>query len=109
MIGDRDESRTIRARAADAADTIDRSPQADVGANAARTAQTVTVATYPTVAHAVYAVKGTTVDVPETEGAIPVFTQVAGVFYAVNLGTAIPPVGANILVTRQGGRWTFTY
>jgi hypothetical protein len=89
--------------------TVDRIPPPDGPTSAALVVKTVTKATYPTAAVAAYAVQLAIPVVVEVEGAVPTFTDITGTFYAINLGTAIPPAGTHLLVELVRGRWVFTY
>jgi hypothetical protein len=46
----------------------------------------------------------------ETEGAAATYVQeTSTVFYALNVGTAVPPAGTTIVCHAVGGRWAFRY
>jgi hypothetical protein len=72
-------------------------------------AQTKTVTTYPTAAGKYFACAPVDVTGAETEGGSGTFTVATTTFYALNLGTAIPVTGTNVLVTFVDNRWTFRY
>ena len=104
-----DEARQLRTRHADLADALDRI-DSDVGGGAVALAVTTTAAAYPTTAGAFYAVNPAEVDGAETEGATATFAADASrVFYALNLGTAVPPSGTYVIVAAAGGRWVFRF
>jgi hypothetical protein len=71
--------------------------------------QTTTVASYPTAASAFYAVAALTVLGTEVEGGAATITAGTTPFYALNLGTAIPPSGTQVIVTFVDHRWVFRY
>jgi hypothetical protein len=78
--------------------------------SAAICAVTTVVTAYPTVAGRYYAVNPQIITGTEIEGAIPTFTADTNtVIYALNLGTAIPPPGTNMVIHGGSGRWCFRY
>jgi hypothetical protein len=104
------ESRTLRDRQSAASADLDRSAGGMPHGAAALIAQTTTVATYPTTAGLMYGLIAQDIDGDEVEGAACTYTATsANVLYAVNLGTAIPPNGTNVIVSAVGGRWAFRY
>ena len=72
-------------------------------------AQTKTFATYPTGAQSFFACSPLTVLGPEVEGGPGTISLGSSTFFALNLGSAVPPVGSNILVTFVDNRWVFRY
>lgn len=72
-------------------------------------AQTKTIQTYPTTAPSFYACVPQTVLGKEVEGGAGTMTPNPATFFALNLGSAIPPVGTNILATFVESRWVFRY
>jgi hypothetical protein len=72
-------------------------------------ARTVSVESYPTTAACYYACNPICVLGTEVVGGPAVLTTVAGTFFALNLGSTIPPTGTDILVTFVGNRWAFRY
>ncbi|MGC8638720.1 MAG: hypothetical protein ACP5XB_02445 [Isosphaeraceae bacterium] len=73
-------------------------------------AETTVVSVYPTTAGVFYACTPLLVDGPEIEGASASFTSSGDrTFYALNLGTGIPPVGTRIIAHACAGRWTFRF
>ena len=109
MHGSADESRTLRARQSDLGDEIDRQPLADIGTSAALLVRTVAVSSYPTTAGVAYGVQALDLSVSEAEGATPTLTVLAGKFFAINLGSNIPPVGTSLLVELVQGKYVFVY
>jgi hypothetical protein len=102
---------TLRLRTSDqaAADARTRPPAAPTGGAPARLVQTTTVTTYPTAAARFYAVTPLDAAGDQTEGSTGSFAAGPGTFYALNLGTAIPPSGTQLLVTWVAHRWVFRY
>lgn len=72
-------------------------------------AQTKTIRTYPSAAQQFYACVPQTVLGKEVEGGPGTLTPDSASFFALNLGTAIPPVGTTILATFVDSRWVFRY
>lgn len=71
--------------------------------------QTTTKTTYPTSAGVFYAVFSVDVTGAETEGATPTFTVGTDLFYALNLGSSVPPAGTNILAEAANGLWVIRF
>lgn len=73
-------------------------------------AQTTDDGGYPTEANRYYAVVPIVLGGTEAEGESATITTLPNrVFYALNLGDAVPPVGTRLIVSRAGGRWVFNY
>ncbi len=72
-------------------------------------AQTCKVTTYPTSANVQYGCF--TVGIGGVEGEGKAFTTTVGtaVFFATNIGSAIPPIGTNVLAYSSDGRWVFRF
>lgn len=103
-------SRTIRNRQADTVSAIDCMEGPGVNGDCAVLAMTGTVATYPTSAGVCYAMFHIEVDGDESEGSSASYHQdVTRVFYAYNIGTAVPPHGTLAVCYAVGGRWVFRY
>lgn len=72
--------------------------------------QTVTVGTYPTDAESYYAVQPIGIGGDVAEGSSPTFSpDTDRTYYALNLGSEIPPEGTKLVVSACGGRWVFRY
>ena len=104
-----DEAERLRAAAAE-----DRAARAreEVGAAEgapALAARTVTIAKYPTTAKVFYGVVATTLLGAEVEGGAGQITPGTGQFFALNLGTAVPPSGTDIVIVYVPSRWVFRY
>ena len=84
-----------------------------VGGGGSRTivGQTTTVSAYPTSAMSYYAMLTTTIIGAEVEGGPGTITPggPADVFYALNLGTAIPASGTNVACTQVEHRWVLRF
>ena len=78
---------------------------------AARVAVTVSAGSYPTGSGAMkmFAVRGVDVTGTEAEGVVGTETTDSAVFYAVNVGTGLPPVGTKLIVTQVPNLWAFRY
>ncbi len=72
-------------------------------------AQTTKVSTYPTAAQSFFACSPVAVFGAEVEGAQATLTALAPIFYALNLGSAIPPMGSDVIASFVGNRWVFRY
>lgn len=70
---------------------------------------TKTVATYPTTAGAFYAMQSAGVMGAQVEGGAGIVTGKGDTWYALNLGSAIPPVGTKVLCTFIKYRWVFRH
>jgi hypothetical protein len=71
--------------------------------------QTTTGGTYPIAAGVVYLVIAQEINVGAAEGSVPSFVATNSTIPAVNLGTAIPPQGTYIIVSKAGSRFTFRF
>ena len=71
--------------------------------------QTKTLSAYPTSAQAFFACAPITVLGAEVEGGPGTITAGTSTFFALNLGTAIPPAGTNIVATFVDSRWVFRF
>lgn len=72
-------------------------------------ARTKAISRYPTTAQAFYACGSISVLGAEVEGASGTLSVGPATFLALNLGSAVPPVGSNLLVTFVENRWVFRY
>src|SRR5262249_21999929 len=78
--------------------------------SAAMCVATRLVTTYPTTPTQFYACSPALLGGLEAEGNAPTFTADGStVIYALNLGAAIPPLGAKLVIHATGGRWCFRY
>lgn len=104
-----DESKRLRIRDAALSDGLsrrDRDPAFGVPSVAG---QTKALSSYPASARRFFACAPITVLGPEVEGGPGTVTVGTSTFFALNLGTAIPPVGTNILATSVDSRWVFRF
>ena len=105
-----DETRILRLRESDRDDAIDaRSGDPVASSPGSLVARTTTVSSYPTAAARYFAVKADWLGGSEVEGGTATFDADSVVFYAYNIGSAIPASGTRVVVDRVGGRWVFSY
>jgi len=86
-----------RRRISGSVDAANRKIDDQPSASGAILCRTVAVETYPLTAKAMYGLQCLTLSVPQNEGASPTFTIVGDVFFGLNIGSAIPPAGTNLL------------
>jgi hypothetical protein len=72
-------------------------------------AQTTKVNTYPTSAQSFFACSPVAVLGAEVEGGQATLTALLPVFFALNLGGAIPAQGTDVIASFVGNRWVFRY
>ena len=72
-------------------------------------ALTTTIQTYPTSAQSYFACRPLILLGNEIEGGPGSVTPGNATFFALNLGSTIPPSGTQVLVTFVGNRWVFRY
>jgi hypothetical protein len=72
-------------------------------------ARTVSLGSYPATAGRYFACHPLTILGVEAEGGLGLLTTEDATFFALNLGSTIPPAGTAILVTFVGNRWAFRY
>ncbi len=105
-----DATRILRGRQATGQETLDSvQGSAEAESSMAVLLTTTTVMTYPTTAGAFYAANPTEIDGTEVEGGAATYAPGSLLYYALNVGTQIPPVGTLIVAHSVGGRWTFRY
>jgi hypothetical protein len=71
--------------------------------------RTKTLSHYPTLAQAFYACSPLTVLGIEVEGGSGSLSVATSTLFALNLGSAIPPTGTNVIATFVENRWVFRY
>lgn len=104
------ETRTLRDRQSAAAADLDRSAGGAPHGAAALLVATTTATLYPTSAGVAYACVPLGINGDEAEGAAATYVVMsANILFALNLGSSIPPNGANIVVHAVGGRWCFRW
>ena len=104
-----DESRRLRARDEALADGLTRLDPAPTFGTPSLVAQTKAITTYPTSAQRFFACTPRTVLGREVEGGAGALTSTGATLLALNLGTAIPPAGTDVLVTFVDSRWVFRF
>ena len=104
-----DEAKRLRARDEALDDDLSRRGRAPSFGSPGIVAQTTTIKTYPTSAQRFYACVPQTVLGAEVEGGAGSFSPGSATFFALNLGTAVPPSGTNVLATFVESRWVFRY
>lgn len=82
---------------------------ADASSSPVLLAQTRTLTAYPTAAQRFFACTPVAVLGSEIEGGPGAIAADTGVLLALNLGTAVPPVGTTVLLYFCGNRWVFLY
>ena len=104
------QARTSRNRHATNQALQDRSQPASRDCAAAVVVQTTTVTTYPTQAASFFACNPCEINGPEVEGQpgtlVPDTTTV---LYVLNIGTAVPPQGTQLVAHGAGGRLTMRF
>ena len=108
-MSDRDEAKRLRNRDGTRADLARRLDLAPTAGSPCLAARTKVVRSYPTSPPAYYACESQMIVGPEVEGAAATITTNGDTFWALNLGTAVPPQGTPIVVTFVGSRWVFRY
>jgi hypothetical protein len=72
-------------------------------------AQTKKLSSYPKSAQQFYACSPVTILGLEVEGGAGITTSGNSTFFALNLGSAVPPLGTNVVATFADSRWVFRY
>ncbi|GAC1463681.1 MAG: hypothetical protein NVSMB9_01420 [Isosphaeraceae bacterium] len=72
-------------------------------------AATTNLISYPTKIQCYYACQPLTLLGAEVEGGPGVMSTEYSTFFALNLGSKIPPVGTQVLTTFIASRWVFRY
>jgi hypothetical protein len=70
---------------------------------------TKVLTSYPTTAQCFFACEPLTLLGPEVEGGSGVVSTLDATFLALNLGSAIPPIGTQVVSIFVGNRWVFRY
>lgn len=105
----RDEAKRLRVRDDAIAGDLSAAPYLTDPGTPCLVARTTRVSTYPTSAQSFFACTPVTVFGAETEGGAATLTSLAPVFFALNLGGALPPQGTNVIASFVGNRWVFRY
>jgi hypothetical protein len=103
--------RELRARVDELESALERIEAGDLACGAAKVVRTVSLGSYPTGSgvNRVFAVRDVVVSGTETEGATATSTVDTRTFYAVNVGTGIPPVGTDLIAVQVPHVWAFRY
>lgn len=104
-----DEAKRLRVRAAGRDDRLTQFDLAAADGAPCVLAQTVVVNSYPTTAACYYGCQPQRILGAEVEGGAATLTPDGGAFYALNLGSAVPPAGTMVVATFVGNRWVFRY
>lgn len=72
-------------------------------------AKTTTQSVYPTNAFRFFACLPQSLYGTEQEGATGIVLSGSSCFFALNLGSTLPPTGTLVLATFTGNRWVFRY
>ena len=104
-----DDARRLRIDGADLLDNLTRHDRDPSFAMPCLVAQTKTLSSYPSAAQKFFACAPLTVLGPEVEGSAGTITPGSATFLALNLGSAVPPAGTNIVATFVDSRWVFRF
>jgi len=107
-VGD-SEARRLRIDDKDRLDDLARGEQPPVTGSLSLVAVTTVVSAYPTGVGQFFACTPQGVLGTETEGTAGVISPLAGVVYALLLGSAVPPLGTKVVLTKPDHRWVFRY
>ena len=105
----RDEAKRLRMRDDAIAGDLSAAPYLADPGTPCLVAQTTKLNTYPTSAQSFFACSPVAVLGAEVEGGQATQTVLAPVFFALNLGGAIPPQGTDVIASFVGNRWVFRY
>jgi hypothetical protein len=106
---DADEVKRLVARDAASSDEINRRDLNPAFGSPSILASTTTLSVYPTSAQSYFACTPLTLLGTENEGSSGVTTPGYAPFFALNIGSTIPPSGTQVLTTFVGSRWVFRY
>jgi hypothetical protein len=104
-----DEARLLRLRESALFDEFKDNRPDFVAGSLSLLARTKVLHSYPTLASCYFACEPLAVLGTETEGGPGVVSGNSTTFFALNLGSTIPPSGTQIVVTNVGNRWVFRY
>lgn len=104
-----DEAKRLRIREAHRADLIKRRHTDALDGAPCVLAQTTVERSYPANASSFFACLAQNVLGAEVEGGSAIVQSQGTLFHALNLGSALPPVGTYILATFVADRWVFRY
>jgi hypothetical protein len=109
MNAQRDDAKRLRVRDATLGDRFSQSGRDPSLGMPCLLVRTTTIKTYPTSAQSFYACSPLTILGSEVEGGAGSITPGTSTFFALNLGSAVPPVGTNVLATFVENRWVLRY
>ena len=104
-----DEAKRLRIRDEMLKDGLSRGVASPSSGAPCLVARTTKIAVYPTSAAQFFGCTPVAVMGNEVEGAAALLTPLSTTFLAINLGTAIPPQGTDVVTTFVGNRWVFRY
>ena len=104
-----DDARRLRVRASVLTDELKQCEFQPSFGTPSLLALTKVVKTYPTTSQCFFACQPLALLGQEVEGATGSVSPSPVTFFALNLGTTVPPVGTQILVTFVSSRWVFRY
>lgn len=105
------ELRVLRARVEAAEEALARLADDEGGTGAARVAVTVSLGAYPAGSGSMrmFALHALDVTGAETEGASGVEAEDDTPFFALNVGSGLPPVGTRVIAVQVPHLWAFRY
>jgi hypothetical protein len=108
-VSTRDEVKRLRVRDDAIADELSAAPYLADPGTPCLVAQTTKIGTYPIAARSFFACTPVAVLGAEVEGGAATLTALTPVFFALNLGVALPPQGTDVIASFVGNRWVFRY
>lgn len=104
-----DDVKRLSARESALADDVKRRDSDPTLGSPSILARTTTLRAYPATSQCYYACQPLMILGAETEGGTSVVSPGYATFFALNLGSTVPPPGPQILTTFVGNRWIFRY
>jgi hypothetical protein len=105
----KDEARLLKIREGALLDEFKNGRPDAVGGSTSLLARTKTLNSYPMTAQCYFACEPLAVLGTEVENGPGIVSGNSTTFFALNLGSTTPTVGAQIVVTYVGNRWVFRY
>jgi hypothetical protein len=109
MMFDADDAKRLALRELALADDVKRRDSDPTLGAPSLPARTTTIKTYPTTPQSYYACVPLMLLGAEVEGGPGIVTAAGATFFALNLGSTVPPPGTQLLATFVGNRWVFRY
>lgn len=106
---DTDDARRLFSREVALADDVKRRDSDPPLGSPSLLAVTTALGTYPTTPQCYYACHPVLLLGPEVEGGPGAVSSASASFFALNLGSTVPPLGTQVLATFVGNRWVFRY